>query len=141
MSEGELRGVPACSPQARGSDSMESFEINLGAVQGVLMESARWGELWNEPVRRRCTHLGVLQPQGLEAGRVQLLTAAPCLDHLLPHEGGDQMVKLPHRRPLRHPCRQKRGKEAADLAGFSRISDGCQAPSSRFWGFFFCHQL
>lgn len=62
------------------------------------------------------THLSILEPQRLKGGGVQLLTAAPCLDHLLAHKGGDKAVKLPHRRPFWHLCRQKAAKETSDLA-------------------------
>lgn len=78
------------------------------------MEPDHLPEVSNKP---RGTHLCILEPQRLQAGRGQLLTAAPCLDHLLPHKGGDQAVELPHRWSLWHPYRRKWGKEATDFPG------------------------
>lgn len=101
------------------------------------MEPAHLHEVWDKPGR---THLGVLEPQGLEAGRVQLLTAAPCLDHLLPHKGGDQVVKLSHRWSFRHPCRQKWGKEATDFTS-SSLAFLVGAKFQAFKQLFFCHRL
>lgn len=69
-------------------------------LQGRWGEPAQLCETWGSK-----THLSILEPQRLKGGRVELLTAAPRLDHLLAHKGGDKMVKLPHRRPFWHLCR------------------------------------